>query len=267
MKNILYTVSLTTYNDKMADSLLGKFIGISRWKLLFEALKKESESLKKPEMTLLVFVLAFVLSCAPIFFTVLYSHNPSFIPTVAFGVCAVLAIIVRKKLGIKNNNKHSFKSALSLSHTAVALGCIPAVIVIFFFPDLLSQRHDILSDAAEQSLPIGEKPSLIFLATMCFLYASWASVTEEVLFRFLLVSVLRRWSFFKKQHLRDIFACLLSAFIFGFAHYATWGIAASIALTGLGIGFGLAYLATGERLEPVLLYHFVFDILSLAAAQ
>lgn len=267
MKSILYTVSSATYNNKMSDSLLGKFLGVSRWKLLFYAIRDECSELKSPNLNHGILLLASVLACTPIIFTFIYTDNPSFIPTVAFGVCAILAIIVRKKLNIESRKKYSFKEALSLSHTAVALGCIPAVIVILLAPDMLSQRHDLLSAATEQSLPIDEKPNFLFIATMCLIYASWASVTEEVLFRFLLISVLRRWSFLKQQKTRDVLACLLSAFIFGFAHYATWGIAASIALTGLGVGFGLAYLASGERLEPILLYHFVFDILSLIAAQ
>lgn len=267
MKNVLYTVSSTTYNDKMSESLLGKFIGVSRWRSLFQAICKEYSELKRPDFKIEILLLAFLISCTPIVFAFLYNNSSSFMPTIAFGVCAVLAILMRKKLYIENQNKHTFKAALSLSHTAVALGCIPAVLIVLLAPDLLAQRHDLLTKAAEQSLPTGGKPSFLFIASMCVLYASWAAVTEEVLFRFLLISVLRRWSFLKQQKTRDILACLLSAVIFGFAHYATWGIAASIALTGLGLGFGLAYLASGERLEPVLLYHFVFDILSLMAAQ
>ena len=64
----------------------------------------------------------------------------------------------------------------------------------------------------------------------------------------------------------DVFAVLASGIIFGLAHIPSWGIALSLAITGLGIGFGVAYVANGERLAPLIVYHAVFDICSLTAA-
>lgn len=251
----------------MRETIVGKFIGFKRWEELFDALNFECKLIKSPKLSVWALILALALSCIPIFLTFISQDQNTFVPTIAFGVCALLALIARKRLKIGQSCKYSFKESLSLSHTAVALGCIPAVVIISLFPDLLAQRHDILVESTTQAAPSGEKPTIAFIIFISITYAAWASVTEEVLFRFLLVSVLRRWRIFLNQGKADIFACVLSAMIFGFAHYATWGLAASLALTGIGIGFGLAYIATQERLEPVLLYHFIFDILSITAAQ
>jgi hypothetical protein len=45
-----------------------------------------------------------------------------------------------------------------------------------------------------------------------------------------------------------------------------WGLTPSLTLTGLGIGFGLAYIAIGELILPLIVYHIIFDALSLSFA-
>lgn len=100
--------------------------------------------------------------------------------------------------------------------------------------------------------------------SIVIMISMWVALVEEILFRGVLVSILRRWKLISTQRQRDVFATLLSASIFGFAHYATWGPIAAIALVGLGIGFSIAYIANGEQLLPLILYHFAFDLLSIS---
>ena len=98
---------------------------------------------------------------------------------------------------------------------------------------------------------------------MFFAVAVWVAVTEEYIFRGLCISVIRRWAIFPRQSQRNALAITLSAVLFGAAHYPTWGLAAAIALTGLGFGFSLAYLANREQIMPVIVYHFIFDLCSI----
>ena len=90
-------------------------------------------------------------------------------------------------------------------------------------------------------------------------------MTEEIIYRGLVVSGLRRIGFCKAQLRTDLVACAVSALLFGVAHAGTWGLPAALAIMGLGFGFGVGYIAAGERLIPVIIYHFAFDFLSLVA--
>ena len=82
----------------------------------------------------------------------------------------------------------------------------------------------------------------------------------------MLVTALRRIELFATQHQRDLFAIFFSAALFGVCHFALWGPYMAFAVAGLGFGFGLAYIAIGERLLPVIVYHIIFDFLSLLIA-
>ena len=61
-----------------------------------------------------------------------------------------------------------------------------------------------------------------------------------------------------------LMAITVSALIFGVAHYSNWGLQAAISTAGLGFGFGVAYICSKERLLPLIIYHFFFDLLSLS---
>jgi membrane protease YdiL (CAAX protease family) len=133
---------------------------------------------------------------------------------------------------------------------------------------MLADRHDIISHSVGSAEP-REVGLLVFLktaGTVVFI-AAWVAVIEEVLFRSLIVGVFRRWRVFSSNKHKNIFAAISSSVIFGVAHYATWGPIAALALTGLGLGFVLAYIANGERLMPLVLYHFIFDVLSISISM
>ena len=253
----------------MAFPLLNTFLGTKRWQSLLNALRAESSSVRLPEVRTPVVLLTILIGITPVFLTILDSLQPthnSNLPTVGFGICAALAIVVRWRLKLPFHLTKNWKSTLSLTHTAVALGCIPAVILLISAPNLLADRHDVLVTSVHPGGPPGTKPHAVSLFMLVLLIAAWVSVVEEVIFRGLMVSVIRRWSILGSQRRRDIVAAVISSLIFGIAHFATWGPIPALALTGLGLGFVTAYIANGEELVPVVLYHFVFDVLSISVS-
>lgn len=178
----------------------------------------------------------------------------------------VLAVLVRWRCRLPFSRDPRWFSHLSLTHTAVALGCIPAVAVLILAPELLAERHDLLTQSIQPQEHAAARPTMLFTLCMIVAIAGWASITEEIIFRGMLVSVVRRWKIIPSQKQRDIAAGVISAGLFGLAHFATWGPIASIALIGLGMGFVLAYIANDEHVLPLILYHFVFDILSISVS-
>ncbi len=246
--------------------LLAKFLALDRWKEFFSLLRQECSAEQIPPLDSAAAALAFIVCGFPVLFALLeeLTGRSSLNSTIAFGLCTVLALLLRSWLKLTHVPVSSWRQSMRTTHTAVALGCIPAIVIILFQPSLLASRHDALTTAV--SSPPGQAPSLLFSVTMIVLSALWISVTEEFLFRGLLVSVVRRWRLIKLQRHRDLAAVIISAGLFGIAHYPSWGAAAAAALAGLGVGFVLAYIANGERILPVILYHFAFDTLSILVA-
>ena len=248
--------------------LVKQFIGVERWQLLFAQIAEESKELKHPSLNTIVVLIALVVSATPCVMTLITQHNPEVsrtLPTVAFGTCALVALLLRRWLHLPRATKRNWKKSLSVTHTAVALGCIPVALIVFLAPNLLAERHTVLTSAEGSTLAPVQIDWFKVVASIVFT-ATWVAVIEELIFRGLLVSVLRRWDLISKQSTRDIIAIVCSAVVFGVAHYPTWGFYASIALVGLGTGFVLAYIATGEQLAPVVLYHFIFDVLSIGVS-
>lgn len=250
--------------------LLNKFLGVARWQALWLALKRSSDSLREPQLKTEAVLAALIIGSTPVLFTYLDSLNPlvsTNIPTIAFGICTVLAILVRWQCKLPYTKDPAWFQHFSLTHTAVALGCIPAVALLLLSPEMLAERHDILTQSIDPaSRPPTERPSMLMVILGICAIAAWASITEEIIFRSLLVSVVRRWAVFPKQWQRDVLAATISAAVFGLAHYATWGPVAALALTGLGVGFVLAYIANDEHVLPLIIYHFVFDVLSISVS-
>ncbi len=248
-------------------SLVRDFLAIERWRAFSDALRRETSSAVVPPLPSIAVFLAFIVTITPVALTFAAERSrasESVFPTLAFGVCTLLAIVSRRSLGLRLRPTENLRNALSLTHTAVALGCIPAVLAVVFSPKLLSQRHNLLSQQMQVGPHPGAHPaSLIFVILLVMAIALWVAVTEEIIFRGLLVSIIRRWHILPTQRSRDILAVLCSAVIFGAAHYSTWGPAAALGLAGLGLGFSLAYIANGEQIVPVVLYHFAFDFLSI----
>ncbi|MCC6220157.1 MAG: CPBP family intramembrane metalloprotease [Deltaproteobacteria bacterium] len=257
------------YRDKNTAVIL-RFIALDRWKALFGELKNQSRQDFDQRLGISAIINAVLISTIPIIFVFLDTYNTRktamHLPTIAFGTCAVMAIWLkwRYKLSHLASTKN-YKELLSLTHTAVAAGCIPAVLLMVFAPELLTQRRELVTAAAS---PLASDAPLSIWALLSsviivVLIAAWVAITEETIFRGLLISVIRRANFFAKQSTNDLMAVTLSAMLFGLAHYPTWGIIPTIAMLGLGIGFGIAYIASGERLIFVMIYHFLFDSLSI----
>ena len=256
----------------MTSKALSQFLGTERWGQLFRSLKAESNTLQEPPLPTVSIVTAIVIAFCPVLITLLDDYRPrnappTILPTVAFGISALLALLFRSRLRFAPATVRTWKEALGLTHTGVALGCIPAVLVFCFSPNLLADRHDTLmvyipGSHAENAPQISFLGKLLLISSM----ALWVSVTEEVIFRGFLVSAIRRWGLIPKQRTRDVMAIVVSTIVFGAAHFPTWGPYAATALTGLGLGFVIGYIANGERLFPLILYHFIFDALSLFIA-
>ena len=246
------------------SSSLSRFLATDRWMALWNAFRAESTDRKSPPVSIVLVIIALAVAILAPVFAILDStvRSQVSLSTLAFGIGAVLALLIRRKLGITPTGE--WRKALSLTHTAFAVGTVPAVLVLAMHPEFLADRHDTLG---QMMAPGGEKRASIWqLALMAPLAALWVGVTEELIFRGLLVSVLRRWQLFASQRKRDFLAIVVSSVIFGASHTITWGPMAGVALTGLGIGFAIGYIANGERIWPVALYHFAFDTLSMLVA-
>ena len=246
------------------------FLALDRIRGFLSALYQGSALEQTPKVGSLLVAVSFAVACAPAFVTFLVQrlgHSDLDVTTIARGLASICAILIRMRLKLSIGIGSGFRQALSFTHTGFALGCIPAVIIIILAPEFLTSRQATLTHAV---FPTGRPEfttGLVFLLTIRLaLIALWAAVTEELIFRGLLISVLRRWrAISSNQRERDIFAAAVSSIIFGVSHYFTWGPVAAMALAGLGLGFVGAYIANQERLAPLFLYHFIFDVVSLFA--
>ena len=245
--------------------MLAKFVGVERWKILFNALKLEFVKPLSANKNITDAVFALCLcSIGPIIaaFEVRYEANATLYSTLGFGISAIFAILFQRSIQRDKGNLTA-KQSFSLTHTAFALGCIPALLVLALDPSLLAKREQLLNASAQGSTVQISKITLLFYIS---LFALWVAVTEEYLFRGLLISIIRRCASFGSPRIRTGVACLLSSILFGAAHWPLWGAGASLALTGIGLGLSLGYVANGERIWPLIIYHWGFDFLSTAVA-
>lgn len=253
-------------SEDSAESVFRKFLGVQRWRQLIDAVRSHGEIQPLPELGTSAVIGAIVISLLPGVATVIAKqlNDDIFdIPSLTMGVCALLAMVLRAFFGIRYKPVFNWRRSLSVTHTAVAFGCIPAVIILAVNHDLLAEREQMFSSLSHLPSAPGTPPPLIAVLPYVAAIAAWASITEEVIYRAFLLSVLRRWRVLKSQRSRDTFAIVVSALVFGGVHLVTWGPYAAIALAGLGLGFVLAYIANGEQLLPLILYHFLFDCLSI----
>ncbi len=246
-------------------SLLHNFLAIHRWKTFFNALSQESTISQNPPLSIGIIIIAFVITLLPVlspFVPRLPVQGYLDFPTLFFGIATILAILFRKRIGLELKTTKSWKESLSLTHTGFALGCLPVVVLLAIYPELLAERFAAVQHVVEG--PSTDAPTRHYLTIILTVIgiSLWAGVTEEFVFRGLLLSSLRRTTLLNKQSSKDIIAVIFSASLFGLAHYPSWGLGAAIAVTGLGIGLGMAYIANGERLLPLVVYHSFFDLLS-----
>lgn len=240
---------------------LRKALAIDRIYSLRNALHEQSQEVLSPVKPALL-TTAIVIACLPplAHLPQVAGYNPV-TATIITGVALCLAIIIRNVAQLSFNTVSNWQQSFSLTHTAFGLGCIPAAIILCVSPDTVALLPEATA-GSDTMQPTGPLDLALFILSV----ALWAALTEEFIYRGLLLSFLRRTTWFITQARRDAFAIILSGLIFGMAHLSTWGISLSLAVTGLGIGFGMAFVANGERLVPLIVYHAVFDILSLSTA-
>jgi len=217
-------------------------------------------------MLLAAIAIVCITPCLMISEKLVFNHS-GYISTLSLIVCAIAAAALRINSKISLEKAPKLLKSLSTTHTAIALGCIPAIAVLLFTPDMIGQHQQTIKQAIA---PKAKETASFMLILKTFgivaAMSAFAAVTEELIYRYSLLSIARRVSFISSQQKRDIFAVILSAVTFGLAHLMTWGIPAALALTGLGVGFSLAYLANRESILPVIIYHFIFDFISISIA-
>lgn len=242
---------------------LRTLLGLNKLSLLFSALASREAS--PPPATLGAFSMAGAILIAALPLLSFYAGD-STIPldygTLLVGISACLAILYRIRARIPFLSVKTWRESLHLTHIAFALGCIPTLLVLFVWPQALFQ----LSAPPSATTGHATAPTVAHMVTTILGIATWAALTEEFIYRGMLVSVFRRWNAIRSPRIRDVVAVLVSASIFGLAHLPSWGPAMSFALFGLGVGFAVAYIAIGEVLLPLIVYHILFDTLSLSFA-
>ncbi len=240
---------------------LKKFFAQERVNALLSELNKQSKEFSCKRIGVIRVLLAIFISLLPALSHYLYIYRAEVdITTILVGVATVLSLLFRIRHQIPFSSVKNWNKSLGLTHTAFALGCVPIVILLLISPESL---------IPPQASPEGgssTQPSATSVVHFILGVSVWAGLTEEIIYRGLLISVLRRCTIFKDQITRDRMAILLSAVIFGLSHYYLWGPSLSIALIGLGLGFGMAYIAIGELILPLIVYHIMFDVLSLSFA-
>lgn len=245
------------------DSLLVRFLGIEKFSALFDALNLQHRNAPAATLSTLEVAVAVLIAALPIL-SYYRSGVASDIDysTLLVGIAACLAIVYRVRNKIPFSSVAAWRSSLHLTHIAFALGCIPTLLILVLSPQSLFH----IDPPAPTGGHVQAVNSVWSVIAFIVGTATWAAVTEEFIYRGLLISVIRRWDAFNSAAVRDYAAIFISALLFGLAHLPTWGPLMSIALFGLGIGLGMAYLAIGELVLPVIVYHIVFDILSLSFA-
>lgn len=240
------------------------FSGLRRFSALFAALQVRSASFSGPALGDGAVAVALLIALLP--GTALLSTVSLGIPELPLyvtGAATVLAILYRVSQRIEFRTTESWRDALSLTHTAFAIGCIPVACIMLLYPETLSQVGAVTKLGAAQEGPRIRFAELAFIAVKI---SMWAAVTEEFLYRGLLLSVLRRWRRLRSPFVRDGAAVAISGIVFGLMHVPTWGALMGVALSAIGIGLGLAFIATREALLPLIIYHAAFNTLSLLAA-
>ncbi len=236
------------------------FLALERIKFLSRSYAEAHTSL--PVFSWIVIIIAILLGLAPLAYLQLLDIQVNSILVLACTAISVfLALYFRQVSKEEPFHWKEFLKNLNLTHTAFALGCIPLVGLILIQPDFFIQAKSGNLTSSE-----GGTPSLLKVAFYIVGTSFWAGITEEVLYRGFLLHSLRRLPLKLQQKEKDSIAVLLSALIFAMAHIPAWGVTTSIGLVGLGIGLGVAYISTRERLGTLILYHTLFDMLSACAS-
>lgn len=249
--------------SKIQNQTLRKFLAIKRFKALSHSYRSAAQAMPKIRTSSAFVLLAVFVSAFPLFLTEFSYAEGRDLLTPFLGVSTCVALLLRKRLGLTLSHLCNWKENLSITHTAFALGCVPAVLLFALYPESLSQVTDTVAPVTQSK---GSRPPLHLLIAQLATISLWAGVTEEVIFRGILVSTIRRWRLFQSSHMANAFAIVFSAALFAVGHLHAWGVLLSVAVFGIGIGLGIAYIANREELLPLILYHAAFDFLSLSVS-
>ena len=245
----------------ITNRLLKKFLAGERFYALFKAYRTASNTKVRPELPFVALLIAVVLALFPTLAPLAPNALGLDMTTFFVGLAAAFGLIYRNTHALPFPHVTHWRESLSLTHTAVALGCIPVVALLIIHPQALYVLGTGSDSSGNSQLLAGQGSKLFFIAKV----ATWSGLTEEIIYRGCLISIARR--FFAEYRHRDLLAIVLASLLFGIAHLPSWGIPMSLALMGLGVGFGVAYVAIGEKLMPVVIYHILFDCLSLGFAM
>lgn len=238
--------------------LLRRFLGVDRFIRLSNTLGERPPIAPTTSTPLAVGVLA--LSLLPASVPAADRLAPG-LGTAGMGLLAIVGLLLRFRARLQPLAVSGWRRAFELVHTSFALGCLPAVLVLVLVPRSVYVVQGLRAGAG--TAPPGSAAGFLWTAVTI---AAWSGATEEIVYRGTLVSFLRRWRGPTSAGLRDLVAVLASAATFGLCHVPAWGWPLGIALAGLGAGLAVGYLASGERLWPVILYHALFNVASLTAA-
>ncbi len=249
----------------VAGTTIRKLLGLEQFEMLKTAFIRNSSAGPNANLHTFQIAAAILISLIPglaFFLAPQFTHVD--FTTVLVGVSACLAVLYRIRSKIPFGSVTEWVHSLKLTHFGFALGCVPLVFLLLWDPLAFGRLALEPNSSASGTAP---PPTMWNMFSFIFGVAAWAALTEELIYRGLLISVLRRWNRISSPIVRDWFAIVISASIFGLVHFATWGPTLSLALVGLGIGLGVAYIAAGELVLPLIVYHLIFDALSLSAAM
>lgn len=231
------------------------FLGVQRIQALNLALRAESQK----EFSGSPFLILSHCLLVILYFVIILSQRGEILST--SNSILILALALVGFLMWRNMDERPQADSLKgfgLVHTAFALGAFPGVVLLFFFREEFSQHWNGNGSGGSSAIALWQQIGLLFLVSV------FAGISEEVIFRGMLVSALRRlWN---NRSWRDPAAILISALLFGISHGLLWGPIVGGALIGIGAGFAMGYVASGERLCTVIAYHILFDFLSLCLA-
>jgi len=243
--------------------VLRNFLAVDRIRGLARAYRAGSERRPREVLGSGALFMALAIALLPTLTPSIHPYSHLDLPTVLIGLSACFAVLYRIRHRIPFQSVRTWNRSMNVTHTAFALGCIPLAAIMLIHPASLYSLGEITGPRGGTT---GPRPGLAEIGLTIAAVSAWAALTEEFIFRGLLISVIRRWRGLRTQRQRDLLAVGVSATLFSLSHFDTWGPWLSGATLGLGVGFGIAYIAIHEEILPLIVYHAVFDFLSIGAA-
>lgn len=248
---------------QISNSTLRKFLAVDRFAELKHQFDLNSRSERPPDIGGSVILLSTVIALLPpVGILVQRQHDTVDYPTVFMGIALLLALLLRSSLKLPFTSISHWRDTLRIITTAFSIGCIPIALILVFHKEALYVVSDHTSLQEHSTTSAQTSHTVLFILQI----AVWAGLCEEFIYRGLLLAVLRRIRGLGNSVATDWIAIVVSAGIFAVGHIPAWGLTAAFAVFGLGIGFGIAYVAIGEAILPLVVFHICFDVLSLSFA-